>query len=73
VPELAELEERLLKETNELAIGPMGFGGKTTILGVKIAALHRLPASFFVSIAYLCWAARKASMMIKNGEVAYHA
>jgi fumarate hydratase class I len=73
VSELAELEERLLRETNELGIGPMGFGGKTTILGVKIAALHRLPASFFVSIAYLCWAARRASMTIKNGEVAYHA
>jgi fumarate hydratase class I len=73
VPELAELEERLLKETNELGIGPMGFGGKTTIMGVKIAVLHRLPACFFVSIAYLCWAARKASMTIKNGEVAYHA
>ncbi len=73
VPELAELEERLLKETNELGIGPMGFGGKTTILSVKISALHRLPASFFVSIAYLCWAGRRADMTIKNGEVVYHA
>ncbi len=59
-PELSELEERILEEGNELGIGPMGFGGKTTLLGVKAGALHRLPASFFVSIAYMCWANRRA-------------
>lgn len=62
--QLAELEDRLYKETNELGIGPMGFGGKTTVLGVKIGAQHRLPASYFVSIAYMCWANRRASMDI---------
>jgi fumarate hydratase, class I len=62
--QLAELEERLYQETNELGIGPMGFGGKTTVLGVKIGAQHRLPASYFVSIAYMCWANRRASMDI---------
>lgn len=71
VPELAELEKRLYEETNQLGIGPMGFGGKTTILGVKIGALHRLPASFFVSVAYMCWANRRASASIHNGEVNY--
>jgi fumarate hydratase class I len=61
-PQLAQLEERLYKEANELGIGPMGFGGNTTVLGVKIGAQHRLPASYFVSVAYMCWANRRASM-----------
>ncbi len=71
VPELAALEERLLRECNELAIGPMGFGGKTTVLGVKIGAAHRLPASFFVTVAYMCWACRRARMTVRGGEVNY--
>ncbi len=62
--ELAALEERLYQETNELGIGPMGFGGQTTVLGVKIGVQHRLPASYFVSIAYMCWANRRASMNV---------
>ena len=61
-PQLADLEKRLYEETNQLGIGPMGFGGNTTVLGVKIAAQHRLPASYFVSVAYMCWANRRASM-----------
>ncbi len=65
-PLLAELEERLVRECNELFIGPMGFGGKTTLLGVKIGSLHRLPASFFVSVSYICWAARRMSVEIKG-------
>ena len=52
-------ETRLLKEANSLGIGPMGLGGKTTLLGVKIAARPRVPASFFVTIAYMCWACRR--------------
>ena len=71
IPELAALEKRLYEEINQLGIGPMGFGGKTTVLGVKIGALHRLPASFFVSVAYMCWATRRASMTIQKGEVSY--
>jgi fumarate hydratase class I len=63
-PRLAELEARCLAEGNQLGIGPMGFGGQTTLLGVKIGTLGRLPASYFVSIAYLCWAARKASLRV---------
>ncbi len=70
--DLAKLEEKLHKELNTLLIGPMGFGGKTTVLGVKMGAQHRHPASFFVSIAYLCWAARRGSMAIDgNGGVSY--
>ncbi len=59
---LAELENEIYEQANDLGIGPMGFGGKTTVLGVKIAAQHRLPASYFVSIAYMCWANRRAHM-----------
>lgn len=70
-PELAALEDRLLDEGNELGIGPMGFGGQTTLLGVKIATLHRLPASYFVSVAYMCWANRRATMRVVGEEVSY--
>lgn len=71
VPELAALEERLLRECNELGVGPMGFGGKTTILGVKIGAAHRLPACYFVTVAYMCWACRRARMEVRGGTVTY--
>lgn len=57
--ELATLEARLLNEANQLDIGPMGFGGKLTIGGMKICARNRLPASFFVTVAYMCWAYRR--------------
>ena len=67
VPELAELEDRLLREGNELGVGPMGFGGKTTLLGVKIGILDRLPACYFVTISYMCWADRKAGVSIDEG------
>ncbi len=68
-PELDALEKQLHREINELNIGPMGFGGRTTALGVKMAELHRVPACFFVSIAYMCWADRRKTMTIKNGNV----
>ena len=68
--ELGDLEMRLLKEANELGIGPMGFGGKTTLLGVKIAALNRLPASYFVSVSYMCWAFRRQGIKAQpTGEI----
>ena len=60
--ELRRLEQRLLKEANALGIGPMGLGGQTTLLGVKIASRPRVPASFFVTIAYMCWACRRCSV-----------
>lgn len=61
---LAQLEKRLLEEANTLEIGPMGLGGKTTLLGVKMCGASRLPASFFVTIAYSCWACRRSTMVI---------
>jgi len=70
-PELAALEQRLYKELNELGIGPMGFGGKTTALGVKIGLRHRVPASYFVAVSYVCWAYRRASMVLEGEEVTY--
>ena len=56
---LAALEEDILSTANKLGIGPMGFGGNTTLLGVKICAANRVPASFFVSVSYMCWAFRR--------------
>lgn len=71
-PDLSEMELKLLADLNKLGVGPMGFGGNTTILGVKIGSLHRLPASFFVSISYMCWAYRRHSMTLNQaGEVSY--
>jgi fumarate hydratase, class I len=70
-PVLAELESQLMQELNTLGIGPSGFGGKTTVLGVKIGKLHRLPACYFVSVSYVCWAYRKAFMTVKGGEATY--
>lgn len=63
-PTLAALETSTLEEANSLHIGPMGLGGKTTLLGLKIAATSRLPASFFVSIAYCCWACRRSECIL---------
>ena len=69
-PLLDELEQRILNEANTLGIGPMGFGGKTTLLGVKIGALNRLPASFFVSVSYMCWAFRRQGIKVDlSGQV----
>ncbi len=63
-PELDKLEQDVMKTANELGIGPMGFGGKTTLLGVKICAANRLPASYFVSVSYMCWAYRRQGMTL---------
>jgi len=70
-PVLAELEERITEQANQLDIGPMGFGGKTTVLGTKIKGLHRLPACYFVSVSYMCWAYRRRRMFIENNETTY--
>ena len=70
-PELAVLEDQLLREANETGIGPMGMSGKTTLLAVKIAARPRVPASYFVTVAYLCWACRRRGVRAQtdNGQV----
>jgi fumarate hydratase class I len=67
---LDRLERRILKEGNGLGIGPMGFGGETTLLGIKITHQNRVPASFFVSVAYMCWAFRRNGfLMSSNGRI----
>jgi fumarate hydratase class I len=70
-PGLAALEARLTEEANQLGIGPMGFGGQTTVLDTKIAGLHRLPASYFVSVSYMCWAHRRRRMIVQGDQVTY--
>lgn len=70
-PELAALEERLTEEANQLGIGPMGFGGKTTVIDTKITGLHRLPASYFVTVSYMCWAYRRRKMTVQDDDVIY--
>jgi len=59
VPELARLEADIMEQANTLGVGPMGFGGRVSLIGCKIMAANRLPASFFVSVAYDCWAFRR--------------
>jgi fumarate hydratase class I len=61
---LAELEAAIMGEVNRLGIGVMGFGGRTSLIGCKIGALNRLPASFFVSVAYDCWAFRRLGVVL---------
>jgi fumarate hydratase class I len=68
-PRLAALERRLTEEANTLGIGPMGFGGKTTVLSVKIDSLERLPASYFVTASYMCWADRRRTLVYRDGVV----
>lgn len=70
-PQLADLEERLTAEANQMGIGPMGFGGKTTVLGTKITSLNRLPASYFVSVSYMCWAYRRRRLTLNGDQVSY--
>jgi len=68
--ELDGLEQDVLNTANKLGIGPMGFGGKTTLLGVKVTAANRLPASFFVSVSYMCWAFRRHGAVLKtDGDI----
>src|SRR4051812_45555312 len=63
-PRLAEVEASIMSTVNTLEIGAMGFGGKVTLIGCKIGALNRLPASFFVSVAYDCWAFRRLGVVL---------
>ncbi|HKE85165.1 MAG TPA: fumarate hydratase [Vicinamibacterales bacterium] len=68
---LAELEASIMREVNELGVGAMGFGGRVSLIGCKVAALNRLPASFFVSVAYDCWAYRRLGVILdaKSGTI----
>jgi len=65
-PELGRLEQDIVETANKLGIGPMGFGGKTTLLGTKIGVLNRLPASYFVSVSYMCWAYRRQGVRLRT-------
>jgi len=64
VPELAKLEAEIMEEANRIGVGSMGFGGKVSLIGCKVAAANRLPASFFVSVAYDCWAFRRLGVRL---------
>jgi fumarate hydratase, class I len=68
---LAALEDYIMNAANTLGIGTMGFSGGVTLIGCKIGAINRLPASFFVSVAYDCWAFRRLGVVLdaKTGEI----
>lgn len=68
---LAELEAAIMSTANDLGVGAMGFGGQVSLIGCKIGALNRLPASFFVSVAYNCWAFRRLGVVLdgETGEI----
>lgn len=70
-PRLAELEASIMGEVNKLGIGTMGFGGRTSLIGCKVGTLNRLPASFFVSVAYDCWAFRRLGLVLdgRTGDI----
>ncbi len=70
-PVLAKLETEIMAEANQLGVGAMGFGGKASLIGCKITAANRLPASFFVSVAYDCWAFRRLGVRLDatNGAI----
>jgi fumarate hydratase class I len=70
-PELQQLEEYVMENANKLGIGTMGFGGQVTLLGCKAGVMNRLPASFFVSVAYNCWAYRRQGVLLnaESGEI----
>ncbi|MDP1677137.1 MAG: fumarate hydratase [Bacteroidota bacterium] len=71
ISELAELENYILENANKLKIGTMGFGGNSTLIGCKVGVQNRLPASFFVSVAYDCWAFRRQGVILdaKTGKI----
>src|ERR1051325_5630591 len=70
-PRLAELEASIMGEVNRLGIGTMGFGGRVSLIGCKVGVQNRLPASFFVSVAYDCWAFRRLGVVLeaKTGAI----
>jgi fumarate hydratase class I len=70
-PRLAELEAEIMRTVNTLGVGPMGFGGRVSLIGCKVGMQNRLPASFFVSVAYDCWAFRRLGVTLdgKTGAI----
>ena len=71
-PKMDQFEKDITHDLNTLGIGPMGYGGTTTVLGVFAEEMFRHPASFFVSISYMCWSSRRRVMTIGgSGEVSF--
>jgi fumarate hydratase class I len=68
---LAILEKQIVQEANTLGIGPMGMGGKTTLLGAKITSAPRLPASYFVTVAYMCWVCRRRGLRLEGATLTW--
>jgi fumarate hydratase, class I len=66
LPELDSMEKEIVETCNKLGIGPMGFGGKTTLISCKMTHANRVPASFFVSISYMCWAFRRQGVVLEK-------
>ena len=66
--QLARLEDYILQTANTLGIGTMGFGGAVTLIGCKVGVINRLPASYFVSVAYDCWAFRRLGVVLDAGS-----
>lgn len=62
--QLAGLEGEILRQANSLGIGSMGFGGAVSVLSCKVGAQTRLPTSFFVTVAYDCWATRRCGIVV---------
>src|SRR5579863_10348970 len=67
-PTLAKLESDVMTQANTLGVGAMGFGGRVSLIGCKVTAANRLPASFFVSVAYECWAFRRLGVRLDAGS-----
>lgn len=71
-PRMAALERELLEALNETGIGPMGLGGKTTVLGVNVEFAYCHTASLPAAVNIQCWAGRRASARIyPDGRVDY--
>ena len=71
-PKMDAFEKELTNDLNTLGIGPMGYGGNTTVLGILVEEMYRHPASFYVSISYMCWSSRRGTLALKtNGEVSF--
>ena len=71
-PAMDAFEKELTADLNTLGIGPMGYGGRTTVLGVHAEEMYRHPASFYVSISYMCWSSRRMTMTLApDGSVSF--
>ena len=71
-PKMDAFEQELTKDLNTLGIGPMGYGGSTTVLGIMAEEMYRHPASFYVSISYMCWSSRRGTLSLAaNSQPSY--